>query len=96
MGTPLTLKDAEMIAEDIVYRNHHYPDESLWQSAMVVLLNCGDRFAPVSCVGPERWSGTKQELRGGGGGGVPTCPSGHPLLQGRGKILAFIEEADGE
>lgn len=94
MSTPLTLKDAETIAEDIVYRNHHYPDEPLWQSAMVVLLNCGDRFAPVSCVGPERWSGTKQELSGGSE--IPTCPSGHPLLQGRGKVLAFMDEAGGK
>lgn len=88
----LSLQQAEQIADAVVYRREHYPTEPLQQAVMVVLLNFGDRYAPVSCMGPEQWTGQKEHLPITPG--IPLCPNGHPLLEGRGKALALMDDEE--
>ena len=56
-------------------------------AVMTALFNAGAGFAPVACIGGE-WSGLKSDLAPGPG--IPTCPSGHVLTQGRGLRLAWV------
>ena len=95
MSDPIRLgiEEASQIAESIQYRQGHWVDEPLAQSIMVVLFNCGDKYAPVSCVGGE-WSGNKRDLSRNpvSGSSIPLCPNGHPCMQGFGKVLAFVDE----
>lgn len=93
MGGELTLKQAAELADAIVWRRSAILGESLFDSVMVVLLNAGDRFTPVSCMAGE-WSGLKGDLPRGPG--IPKCPNGHVLMEassGR-KQLGYVD-ADG-
>jgi hypothetical protein len=83
------MDEANGIAAMIESRQDRF-EESLRSSIMVVLLNAGDRFVAVRCVGPEQWTGTKAELTPRDG--VPLCPSGHPMLEtDRGRRLGWVQ-----
>lgn len=90
----LTVQEASDIADRITQRRERWPDEDEHQGIMVVLLNCGDQFTPVACIGGE-WSGTKAELTPGLG--IPHCPNGHVLTEssaGR-KQLGWVDDQIG-
>lgn len=86
----LSVDQANKIAISIGYRQEHF-GESLHDSIMVVLLNCGDQFTRATCIKGE-WSGTKADLQGGTN--IPKCPNGHVLIEdndGR-KQLGWVDE----
>lgn len=88
-AAPLSVGQASEIAIAIIERQRRF-HELLDTSVKVVLLNYGDRFTPVSCVGGE-WSGIKDDLPRSGD--LPRCPNGHVLLEsdtGR-KALGLID-----
>ena len=59
-------------------------------SVGVVLLNYGERYVDVTCIGGE-WSGTKAEVFRHVG--VPLCPNGHPLIEtSNAPRLALVDE----
>lgn len=72
------VNDIEEIHEKIMRRRSKFAEEDLKTSLAVVLMNYGDSYVKVKCVGQE-WSGTKGELAPGDG--VPLCPNGHPLFE---------------
>lgn len=80
--------DIQMMVEKIKWRQERYGEELMF-SVGVVLLNFGDRYVQVSCLGGE-WHGKKGDLEDREG--VPTCPNGHPLFENtQAPILAIIE-----
>lgn len=88
-GKTLTIDDVNTLIDAINLRQVNFPDEPLAMTIMMILLNIGDRYAPIYCTVCE-WSGIKQDLQGGTG--IPTCPLGHPLIQGPGLQLGWISE----
>ena len=94
-AAPVTVSDIEAISRAIEGRQTNFAEDLDW-SVGVVLMNYGDRYTWVSCIGGE-WSGTKADIadRGPGVRGIPNCPNGHPLMEGPGrKILALIDEVE--
>ena len=87
--TPLTLEDAEALAASVAYRQQRWPDESLQQSIMVVVLNFGDHWTRVDCIGGE-WAGQKRDLPRTTG--IPHCPNGHVLTESEHKQLGVISD----
>lgn len=75
----ISVHDVENIAQAIQTRQTKFTDENFVMSVGVVLMNYGDRYVKVSCVGSERWTGTKGELEPREG--IPLCPNGHPLIE---------------
>ena len=91
MSELLTIREAEDIADAILWRQEYFEHEGLKQSVLVVLMNYGDRYVKVACTGGE-WSGVKGVLVGSG---LPHCPNGHPLFEtSQGKGLALIDRDD--
>lgn len=87
----LTSADVEHIAGRIQERQARF-GEDFTMSVGVVLLNLGDRFVNVACVGGE-WCGTKGDLTPRQG--IPLCPNGHPLVEtSTAPRLALCEEGD--
>lgn len=89
MTDSLTLAQSAGIADAIVARQGKF-NELLHQSVMVVLLNYGDRFTQVACIGGE-WSGIKDDLPRSSD--IPHCPNGHVLTEastGR-KALGIVD-----
>lgn len=87
-GKTLTMADVEQIGGAIKKRQENFPDEPLEMTVALVLLNIGDRYAPVICL-EEEWQGLKQDIPKGDGVGVPKCPNGHVLTQGAGLSLGW-------
>lgn len=91
-GDQLTINDVEMILEALQLRNNNFPNEPGEMTLGIVLLNIGDRFAPVSCVAGE-WEGIKQDIpKSENPEDLPMCPNGHVLTQGPGLKLGWIED----
>jgi hypothetical protein len=89
VGSLLNLDQVADILESINHRKHSFPDESFNTSLAVVLLNFGDRFKRVQCVGGE-WTGLKGDLPKAQG--VPKCPDGHVCFEGPGLRLGWVNE----
>lgn len=91
-GDPLSPQDVEVIFQAIMKRHNKFPDESMMMSAVIVMLNIGDRYAKVWCVDEENcgWGGEKQDLQPGEG--IPRCPNGHPLYQDPGLKLTWMKD----
>lgn len=87
-GDRVNMGDLEEIVEAIVQRGKNFPDEPGAMTIGLVLMNIGDRFTPVVCRHGE-WMGIKKDLQKGDG--VPTCPNGHVLTEGKGLKLGWIE-----
>lgn len=81
MATTLTIEQARDLRARILARRERFPDEDEEMGFLVVVLNYGDHLTNVACIAGE-WTGTKGELEPRPGGGIPLCPSGHPLLEG--------------
>lgn len=88
-GSLLNLDQVADIIESINSRKANFPDESFNTALAVVLLNFGDRFKRVQCIGGE-WTGHKGDLIKGQG--IPKCPDGHVCFEGPGLRLGWIEE----
>lgn len=88
-GDEFTTEDFEMVIDAIKQRQINFPDESTTLTLGLVLFNIGDRFARVECIEQE-WTGFKKDIPKGDG--VPKCPNGHVLMQGRGLSLGWIQE----
>ena len=88
-GNTLTIADVEQIAGAIKTRRKNFPDEPLEMTVALVLLNIGDRYAPVQCIEQE-WTGLKQDIPKGEG--VPKCPNGHVMTQGPGLSLGWYTD----
>lgn len=89
-AAPLTIAQAQELADRYLERRARFPDEDERQAFLVFLFNAGEAFRRVRCIHGE-WSGTKGELPHREG--VPLCPSGHPLFEDRlGARLGFVEE----
>jgi hypothetical protein len=87
----LTVIQADDIVSRFFERRGRFAEETEHTSLMVVLLNYGDHLTAVTCVGPERWSGTKADLTPRDG--IPHCPNGHPLMEsGNRKRLGLVDE----
>jgi len=86
-GQPLTIHDVEEIIGAMEQRSTNFPDESFELTCAVILLNIGNRYTGVSCVEGE-WVGIKKDIPKGEG--VPTCPNGHPLMEGAGLQLGWL------
>ena len=81
MSDTLTLEMATDLAETVEYRQTQF-DEDLATSIKVVVLNYGDNRTRVGCIGKHRWTGTKADaMLHTPPGGIPICPSGHPLIE---------------
>jgi hypothetical protein len=89
-GSPLRVEDVADILEIIETRKHNFPEEPLDITLPVVLFNLGDRFAKVWCI-TCGWSGFKLELPMTYNG-VPRCPNGHVMMQGKGMRLGWIDD----
>ena len=91
--TTISVSDIEAITRAIETRQTNFGEELHW-SVGVVLMNYGDRFTSVSCIGGE-WSGNKAEIIRRTATGLPLCPDGHPLMEGAGrKVLALVDEVE--
>ena len=90
-GFPLKIEEAELMYQELEQRMENFPDESLHDSFMVVILNTGDRYTPVTCIGGE-WTGLKGDISGSAPD-VPTCPEGHPLTEGFGYSLGWVNDS---
>jgi hypothetical protein len=88
-GDPLRLPEIDLIVEAVRLRQHAFPLETTDQSIVVVLLNAGDRYTEVRCIGGE-WTGIKGDLPTFDG--VPHCPNRHALLEDPGIRLGWIAE----
>lgn len=88
-GDFLSPQDVNMIFQAIKERHEKFPDEPMQLTAVLVMLNVGDRFAPVSCV-EECWEGYLKDVPSGEG--VPKCPEGHPLFKEPGLRLAWVKD----
>mgnify|MGYP001183627664 CR=1 FL=1 len=86
-GKPLEVDDVEMILDAVAKRRENFPDEPAGLTFMLVLLNIGDRFAPVTCQEQE-WEGYIQDVPKGEG--VPKCPNGHTLVRGNPLKLGWV------
>lgn len=90
-GDEFNREDFDMLLKAIEQRKDNFPDEPPTMTMALVMFNIGDRFSPVECVEQE-WTGIKSDVPKGEG--VPKCPNGHVLMQGRGLRLGWIEEKD--
>ena len=88
IGSPMTAHHFNLILESLAFREERFPEESFQMRLGVVLLNFGDRYAEAWCVGGE-WSGLKEDLPRTSG--IPKCPNGHVLTQGKGLRLGWVE-----
>lgn len=88
-GDPLTLQTLDMIIEAVEARKKNFPDEPSAMTLGLVLANIGDRFTPVRCVEGE-WEALKKDIPKGAG--IPKCPNGHVLFQGKGLVLGWMLE----
>ncbi len=86
-GDGLKLRDLEMIVEALTERQSSC-QETLPFSMGIVLFNIGDRFTPVACVAGE-WSGVKGDIPRAEG--IPKCPNGHVMTEGKGLKLGWVE-----
>jgi hypothetical protein len=85
----IDIGDIDTIAEAIQRRQAAF-DESFPMSVGVVLMNYGDRYVSVHCIGGE-WDGVKGDLAPTPG--LPLCPNGHPLIETGGhSSLALVED----
>jgi len=85
----LNVTDIHNIAQLIEYRRGMFT-EDLEMSVGVVLLNYGERYVEVTCIGGE-WSGTKGDLPRSPD--IPKCPNGHVLLEtSRAPELALVDK----
>lgn len=79
----LSLDNARRLAAALITRRQRFPDEDETTSYIVVVLNFGDHLTAVRCMGPEGWTGIKDELVLREPGGIPLCPNGHPCMEAR-------------
>jgi hypothetical protein len=89
----LDATDVEEIYRKIGMRQSMF-DETFVMSLGVVLMNLGDSFVQVECIGGE-WSGTKGDLAAQTifPKGIPLCPLKHPLIEtSTAPTLALIQE----
>lgn len=94
-GKPLSIEDAHEIFEAIRTRHRNFPDEPMGMTAVLVLLNIGDRYASVVCMHePCSWTGIKKDIPKGEG--IPTCPNGHVLMQSAGLVIGWLPVKTGE
>lgn len=91
-GNSLTINDLEMILEAVQTRQRNFPSEPASMSFILVMMNIGDRFAPVTCVEGE-WEGLKVDIPKGTD--IPQCPNGHVLIQGDGLCIGWIKRNEG-
>lgn len=81
--------DIVEIAEAIQRRQENF-EEHFMMSVGVVLMNYGDKYVNVECVGLE-WQGQKKDLEPGDG--VPLCPNGHPLFEtSRAPFISLVKD----
>lgn len=90
-GDPISMEDVEMIIAAVAKRLENFPGEPPALTFALVMKNVGDRFTPVECMEKE-WTGVKFEVKKPADGD-PKCPNGHPILQGRGITLGWVEES---
>lgn len=74
----LTLEQAQDLAGQFLTRLEKWPNEEIYTSFLVVILNYGDHLTAISCVSCK-WNGTKSDLQPNDR--IPTCPNGHPLTE---------------
>lgn len=93
-GFPLTIDECEIIYQSLEQRRENFPEEDPHDSFMVVLLNAGDKYTPVTCIGGE-WTGLKGDLdlQDFEAPNVPLCPNGHPLTEGFGIALGWANDS---
>lgn len=87
-GDPLSSEDVEMIFQAIQKRQENFKEPAML-SAVLVMLNIGNRFAVLTCL-EEEWSGFPKDVPPGEG--EPKCPNGHPLRKGPGMRLVWVTE----
>lgn len=81
MNPQLTLAQGqELYAQFRSRREKWGREETELDSFLVVIFNYGDGTTAVACTAGE-WSGTKADLVPRDG--IPLCPNGHPLVEGR-------------
>lgn len=90
IGDAIKTDDIQMILDAVGKRKKNFPDEPAAISFMVVMFNIGDRFSPVECIEGE-WKDIKFNARKNHND-LPVCPNGHPLTQGLGLRLGWVEE----
>lgn len=90
-GFPLTVDECERLYQTLLTRRENFPEEDPHDSFMVVLLNAGDPYTPVICIGGE-WEGLKGDLTVEFPD-IPLCPNGHPLTEGFGIALGWANDA---
>lgn len=90
-GEPLNMKTLDMIIEAVETRHQNFPEEPGAMTLGLVLANIGDRFTPVACINGE-WEGIKRDIPKNPG--IPKCPNGHVMTQGRGLVLGWMLEAE--
>lgn len=87
-GDPFTQEDFDMVLEAVRQRQENFTSEPPVMSMALVMFNIGERFAPVTCIEGE-WEGLKYNIPKGDG--IPKCPNGHVMTQGKGLQLGWIE-----
>ena len=89
-GEALKMEDVTMIAEAVKARQMNFPDEPIELTVLLVLVNIGDRYSPVTCTSGE-WEGIKTDVpKGNDPNDLPVCPNGHALYQGAGLKLGWL------
>lgn len=88
-GDKLQIEHVEMILRAVGKRQENFPEDDPAVSFLLVMLNIGERYAPVQCVGGE-WKGLKQDIPPGNG--VPKCPNEHVLTQDKGLTLGWLRD----
>jgi hypothetical protein len=85
----LGVADIDKIYTKIKVRQERF-HENLVMSLGVVLMNYGDSYVSLYCVGGE-WEGKKGDLVSNGR--IPMCPNGHVLIEtSDAPRLALIKE----
>lgn len=84
----LSISQAEELYATFRRRRERWTDESEPDAFLVAVLNFG--MTAVACTAGE-WTGTKAELAPRDG--IPLCPNGHPLFEGRERLrLGLVPE----
>lgn len=91
VGKKLAIEDIGEIIDAMETRSKNFPGEPFDMTLMLVLLNIGDRYTPVTCTEGE-WVGKKEEVPHCKEGDIPKCPNGHALHQGERVTLGWMVE----
>lgn len=94
-GRFLTSDDIAMIYEAWAKQQQNFPHKPPVQSLVEVIMNIGNRWAPIVCVRGE-WRGIIGDLKDiNEEGRQPVCPNGHGLTRGPGLRLSWSQKDYG-